>query len=125
MLWSRLRGRASGRPIIRRQHAIGSVILDFYCPCVRLAVGIDGATHWDDEARRRDEAKDRWLESQGVTVLRIPASAVYRDLAAVADGVLLRVDELAADRARRPAPSTPRSSLRSAGGPPRPAARGR
>jgi very-short-patch-repair endonuclease len=127
MLWSRLRGRGPERPIFRRQHPVGSLILDLYCPSVRLAVEIDGSTHWDDESLERDAARDRWLGSQGVRVLRIPASAVYRDLTAVTDGVLLRVQELAAEDRPSvgPAPSTPRSSLRSAGGPPRPAARGR
>ena len=110
MLWSRLRGRAPDRPTFRRQHPIGSVILDFYCPSVRLAVEVDGATHWDDERRERDDARDAWLAGEGVTVMRIPASAVYRDLARVTDAILLRVDELrTAERScPRPAPSTSR-----------------
>jgi very-short-patch-repair endonuclease len=32
MLWSRLRGRVPDRPVFRRQHALGGIILDFYCP---------------------------------------------------------------------------------------------
>jgi very-short-patch-repair endonuclease len=94
MLWSRLRGRGTDRPTFRRQHPIGSVILDFYCPSARLVVEIDGSTHWGDEARERDAARDRWLERQGLTVMRIPASEIYRDLGFVTDGVLRRADEL-------------------------------
>ena len=109
MLWSRLRGRTPDRPTFRRQHPFGSIILDFYCPSARLAVEVDGATHWDDLARKHDEARDRWLASQGVAVVRIPASAIYRDLYSVADGVVRQAMSL------RPAPSTTRSS---AGGPP-------
>jgi len=116
MLWSRLRRRSADRPTFRRQHIFGSIILDFYCPSARLAVEVDGATHWDEERRAADEARDRWLEGQGVTVVRISASAIYRDVAAVADGVLLRAEEL------QLAPSTARSA---AGGPPPAAARGR
>jgi very-short-patch-repair endonuclease len=124
MLWSRLRGRGVDRPTFRRQHPIGPFILDFYCPSVRLAVEVDGSTHWEDEARRRDEARDRWLEHRGVTVMRIAADEVYSDVDAVADRILLRVAELrAADRmCTLPAPSTARSS---AGGPPPAASRGR
>jgi len=116
MLWSRLRGRGSGRPTFRRQHPIGSIILDFYCPSARLAVEIDGSTHWDDEARARDAARDRWLCDQGIEVMRIPASSVYRDLGEVVDGVL-RLAEARRVEIRRswPAPSTTGSS---AGGPP-------
>ena len=56
MLWSRLRGRDGERPTFRRQHPFRSFILDFYCPSVRLAVEVDGASHWDEQAARRDAA---------------------------------------------------------------------
>ena len=63
-----------------------------------LAVEVDGATHWDEGAQLRDEARDRWLKAQGVVVLRIPASRIYRDLSGVVDGVLLTVEELKRSR---------------------------
>ena len=127
MLWSRLRGRGPDKPTFRRQHPFGRVILDFYCPAARLAVEVDGATHWDEEAQAKDEARDLWLMAQGVEVLRIPASRIYLDLGGVTDGVLLRAQALIeAEKARlRLAPSTIGSSLRSADGPPPAASRGR
>ena len=124
MLWSRLRGRNPDKPTFRRQHPFGRFILDFYCPAARLAVEVDGATHWDEEAQAKDTARDRWLADQGIEVLRIPASRIYQDLAGVADSVLLHSQALIdAERSRvGRAPSTPRSS---AGGPPPAASRGR
>src|SRR4051812_32062894 len=77
MLLSRRRGRSRERPTFRGQPPVGSIILDFYCPSARLAVEVDGATHWHDAAHARDEARDRWLATQGVTVMRIPASHIY------------------------------------------------
>ena len=90
MLWSRLKGRGRGQPIFRRQVAYKSMIFDFYCPAARLAVEVDGSTHWDDEKRAKDEARDAWLASQGIAVLRVGAGAVYDDLGGAADGVILR-----------------------------------
>lgn len=121
MLWTRLRSRSEDKPTFRRQHPFGSIILDFYCPSARLAVEVDGNTHWTEEMRHRDAARDHWLGTQGVSVLRFPASMIYRDLTGVADAIFRRAE---AERLRL-APSTPRSSLRSAGGPPPAAARGR
>ncbi|WP_293455612.1 DUF559 domain-containing protein [Phenylobacterium sp.] len=89
MLWSRLKGRGTDRPVFRRQVAFGSFILDFYCPSATLAVEIDGATHWDEAAQAKDAARDAWLKRRGVEVLRVAASEVYRDLGRVADAVLL------------------------------------
>ena len=94
MLWSRLRGRDAGRPTFRRQHVIGSIILDFYCPSARLAIEVDGRTHWDDDAQAKDAARDAWLKAQGVTVMRIGAGAVYRNLGEVVDGIFLQADAL-------------------------------
>jgi very-short-patch-repair endonuclease len=127
MLWSRLRGRGPDKPTFRRQHPFGSVILDFYCPAARLAIEVDGATHWDEAAQAKDAARDRWLASQGVRVSRIPASDIYRDLSQAADGILRQAEALIAAEAprRRLAPSTLGSTLRSADGPPPAAARGR
>jgi very-short-patch-repair endonuclease len=76
MLWTRLRGRSAGRPIFRRQQPIGSIIVDFFCSAARLAIEVDGSTHWDDERRRKDGARDGWLAGQGITVMCIPASAI-------------------------------------------------
>jgi len=119
MLWTRLRGRGPDKPTFRRQHPIGSVIVDFFCPSARLVIEVDGASHWADERRSRDEARDRWLEGQGYIVIRVPASLVYRRLDGVVDRIFVRALELTAARpVTRPAPSTTRSSLRSACGPP-------
>ena len=92
ILWTRLRGRAEDRPTFRRQHPFGSIILDFYCPSLRLAIEVDGATHWDDEAQLRDAARDRWLAGQGVHTVRIPASRIYHDLDGVMDVILLQIE---------------------------------
>ena len=94
MLWSRLRGRGGERPTFRRQHPFGSMILDFYCPALRFAIEIDGATHWDEDAQLRDDARDRWLKQQGVAVMRIPAGWIYRDLGGVMHAILLRIEAL-------------------------------
>ena len=127
MLWSRLRGHRQDRPRFRRQHPVGSIILDFYCSAARLAVEVDGSTHWDDDARAKDAARDGWLRGQGVEVMRIPAGKIYFDLDCVVDAILLRADGRMPAEVRRVrlSPSTPRSSLRSAGGPPPAASRGR
>jgi very-short-patch-repair endonuclease len=94
ILWSRLRGGGGNRPIFRRQHPIGSIILDFYCAKLKLAIEVDGATHWDHEAQLRDAARDRWLAAQGIHVVRIPASQVYRDIDWVMDHILVTVAAL-------------------------------
>jgi very-short-patch-repair endonuclease len=76
VLWDCLRkGRLSGLQF-RRQHPIGSYILDFYCPMARLAIEIDGQGHWRPDQQRHDTARDAWLQSESVRVLRFPATSI-------------------------------------------------
>lgn len=92
VLWSRLKGRVEGRPIFRPQYAYETIVFDFYCPAAKLAVEIDGRTHWDDEAKAKDDARDFWLASRGIAVLRVGAGEVYRSVGGVADSVILAAE---------------------------------
>src|SRR5215831_12327143 len=68
-LWIRLRARSPGQPIFRRQHSLGSYVLDFYCPAARLAVEVDGMSHDMGGTPLRDARRDVWLRKEGVTVM--------------------------------------------------------
>jgi very-short-patch-repair endonuclease len=74
---------------------MGVYILDFYCAEVRLAVEVDGEGHSHPDQVRHDQARDRWLESQGVRVLRFAASAVLDEIAL--DGILNEIVRVASD----------------------------
>ena len=99
MLWVRLRRRLPDQPVFRRQHPLGPYIIDFYCPAAKLAVEIDGSTHWDDWQIAHDERRDAWLARQGIRVLRIGASSVFEDADEVADGARRLALEILRSRA--------------------------
>jgi very-short-patch-repair endonuclease len=87
-LWSRLRQRKPGKPVFRRQHPIGPYVLDFYCANARLAIELDGASHDMGDRPQRDLRRTAWLESRGITVMRIPANDLARGLDEVADAIV-------------------------------------
>jgi very-short-patch-repair endonuclease len=71
LLWKRLRdGQLEGAKF-RRQHGIGSFLVDFCCPEAMVVVEVDGAIHDEPEAQERDAEKDAYLISEGFCVLRI------------------------------------------------------
>jgi very-short-patch-repair endonuclease len=88
-LWSALRRRGVAGLKFRRQHPIGPFILDFYCHAARLAVEVDGTLHTLGDNPTRDDRRDTWLDSHGVTVLRVPAFAVKDNL----EGVLSLIEQ--------------------------------
>ena len=86
LVWQQLRKEPDGVQF-RRQHPAGPYVLDFFCATANLAIEIDGESHNCGDRPARDLARDKWLDEQGVRVLRIPAVEVLKNL----DGVLLAI----------------------------------
>ncbi|MBN2972205.1 DUF559 domain-containing protein [Roseomonas aeriglobus] len=82
LLWRTLKTRPNGLKF-RKQHPAGVYILDFYCPAAKLAIEVDGAHHGLKHQATKDAARDHWLASWNVRTLRIPATAILDDVAAV------------------------------------------
>jgi very-short-patch-repair endonuclease len=66
---------------------IGRYIVDFLAPSARLIVEVevDGGYH---QCRRTvDARRDRWMQRQGYTVLRVAAGDVMSNAALVVNGI--------------------------------------
>ena len=68
-LWDALRNRGLEGRKFRRQHPIGSLIVDFYCAEERLVVEVDGPIH--KTLRVADRERQTLLESSELRVLRL------------------------------------------------------
>jgi len=87
ILWSQLRGKRLEGCKFRRQYSIGPYIVDFYSPQLRLAIEIDGESHFVDGALQRDQVRQAFIESAGVTVLRFTNQDIYDRLEGVIDKI--------------------------------------
>jgi len=67
-LWKLLRAKQLGGYKFRRQAPIGKYIVDFVCFKEKLIIELDGGQHADQQ--QQDEARTRWLQSQGYRVIR-------------------------------------------------------
>jgi len=88
LLWSWLRGRRFWDYKFRRQHPFGPYIVDFFSKEAMVAVELDGRGHGREAKRRRDTERDRWLEAQGVKVLRFWNWQLRRERGAVREKIL-------------------------------------
>ena len=86
-LWQRLRKPGIEGCRFRRQVPLGAYIVDFFCPERRLIVELDGDHHGFDSMRRADSERQRWLESQGHTVLRFWNDEVFKNIEGVCDAI--------------------------------------
>jgi very-short-patch-repair endonuclease len=83
LIWSFLRDRRMKDFKFRRQHPVGNYILDFYCHEAHLAVELDGSGHLEDQQIEHDSMRTKFLQDQGITVLRFWNSDVLNNLEAV------------------------------------------
>ena len=96
LLWAIVRRKGIAEYKIRRQHRIGRTVLDFYCAEVGIAIELDGAPHFSEEGHVSDAARDAWLRSKGISVVRFE----NRDLIAN-PGILAEAIREILDNARR------------------------
>ncbi len=65
--------------MFEREHRLGSWIVDFYFPAIRLAIEVDGGYHRAQSRWRKDLRKTADLTAQGITVLRLTNAQVFGD----------------------------------------------
>ena len=73
--WKLLRDRRLGAKF-RRQFRMEKGVLDFYCFEHRLAIELDGGVHSQIDQMRKDAAKEDYLRTLGIRLLRIPNAMV-------------------------------------------------
>jgi len=99
-LWQHLKGKQLAGFKFRRQHSIDSYVLDFYCPEVKLAVEIDGPTHFSDDAVEYDQKRNAHISSYGITTIRFLNTDVYKNIDGVLEMIRVKLNEL-----RQPPPN--------------------
>jgi very-short-patch-repair endonuclease len=90
ILWFKLRDRQLDGVKFRRQHCIGSYIVDFACLEKKLVIEIDGGQHNQTPTKENDEPRTRWLEAAGYHVVRFWNSEVLQNI----EGVLEKIKGL-------------------------------
>ena len=74
----------------RRQHPIGNFIVDFFCLERKLIIEIDGGQHsWQAEY---DSLRSDYLESKGYRMLRFWNNQVLKEIDAVLEVILSRLE---------------------------------
>ena len=88
-LWERIRDRQLAGAHFRRQHAVGTYIVDFFCAKSKLVIEVDGDTHADQVTY--DAERTKWLnEQRQYRVVRFTNRDIYGGL----DDVLVTISEM-------------------------------
>lgn len=79
-LWRELQRKQLDGRKFRRQHSVGSYILDFYCPSEKLCVELDGAGHFTEEGVAYDKERTEYLNSLNIRVIRFENVDVFEKM---------------------------------------------
>jgi very-short-patch-repair endonuclease len=84
VLWKCLQRRQLVGRKFRRQISIDRYIVDFYCAEKKLVIELDGDGHFSPNGGEYDDERTKFLEKQGLTVIRFENDELKENL----DGVL-------------------------------------
>ena len=104
-IWTSLRRKNIVGYRFRRQYSVGPYVIDFYCPALKLAVEIDGDSHFIGDAVEDDKQRQAFIESFGIRFLRFTNRDIYDNL----EGVLEAITSVAL--AKSDPPQTKQSPL--------------
>ena len=75
-----------GHPVrFNRQKVLGKYIADFYSAQARIVIELDGSGHYSEQGQKRDVVRTAFLESYGLTVIRIPNADVNTNFRGVCE----------------------------------------
>jgi very-short-patch-repair endonuclease len=91
-LWEKLRGRKLNGYKFVRQEPVGPYFADFLCRERALVVEVDGATHSTEEEIAHDQRRDRFLEAEGLRIVRVTNEAVFNEIDGVCETILAAIE---------------------------------
>ena len=89
LLWNELKQSKLGVRFTK-QKVIGDYIADFYCHEKNMVIEIDGWSH--DNKYEYDQARDEYMKSLGIHVLRISDKDVKQDMSNVLIWIKRHID---------------------------------
>jgi len=90
ILWRILRKKNVDGHRFRRQHPLGTFIVDFVCLDKKLVIEVDGGQHMTDQ--KRDEKRTSWLAKSGYRTIRFWNHEVCENIEGVGRAVSLALE---------------------------------
>jgi very-short-patch-repair endonuclease len=98
LLWLKLKDKGLKGYKFRRQYSVDKFVVDFYCPKHKLAIEVDGDSHYVEGAELSDQERQVIIEAYGITFLRFTNREIYNNIA----GVLEKIAEYLSETSPTP-----------------------
>ena len=108
VIWLHLSRKQMNGFKFRRQYSVNQYVIDFYCPELKLAIEIDGDSHYGYLSEKYDNERQKYIESFGIHFMRFTNDDVYNNI----DGVLQMIYEWTEQYKNKNTPPHVPSSMR-------------
>jgi very-short-patch-repair endonuclease len=93
-LWESIRNKKIEGYRFLRQYSVGYYVLDFYCPSLKLAIEVDGATHLTKDEKEYDKNRQSEIENLNIKFLRFTNKQIINNLSKVVEEIKDRVKRI-------------------------------
>ena len=93
-LWLQLKGKQLENCKFRRQYSVAQFIIDFYSPEIKLAIEVDGDSHFQEGAQEYDRERQQFIESAKINFLRFTNNDIYNNISAVCEVIRDKIQSL-------------------------------
>ncbi len=94
IIWAKIKNRQIENCKFRRQYSVDKFVIDFYSPILKLAIEIDGDSHFQNDAVEYDMERQVFIESAGIKFLRFTNEDVYGNLSGVLESIVQTIRDL-------------------------------
>ena len=94
IVWQKLRCKQIENCKFRNQYSVDRFVVDFYSPEIKLAIEIDGESHFQEGVAQYDEQRQIFIESAEIKFLRFTNKDVYENLNGVLETIADEIREL-------------------------------
>ena len=89
-LWLRLQRKQLGAKF-RRQYSVDAFVVDFYAPSCKLAIEVDGDSHFSSEGIAYDSERTSYLGKFVIAVIRFTNAEIFENLNAAVERIAAAV----------------------------------
>ena len=76
---------------VNRQKVFENYIVDFYIPCAKIIIELDGEQHYSEDALVKDARRDNFFKEKGIKVLRFSNLEINKNFKSVCDEIYLNI----------------------------------
>lgn len=92
LLWKKLKNRQMHGERFLRQYGVDQYILDFYCPRLKLAIEVDGDSHFFAGVEKQDKARQEYIEAFGIRFIRFANDDICESLDSVCQDIYENIE---------------------------------